>query len=400
MPEFFIGRQPIFDQHLQVMGYELLYRNSDVSSAAVFDGDQATSQVILNSVVEMGLTRLVGKHHAFINMTRNFILNHEMLPPTDGRMVVEILEDVSVDDTLLEAVQSLRARDYVVALDDFVYHPHLQPLVELADIIKIDLTRLEHGQLEQHVKLLHNGRAKLLAEKIETKEELARCQALGFDYFQGYFLCRPSNMQGKRLPANRLTTLSLLAKLQHPETSLEELEDVIVKDVTLSYKLLKYINSAVFFGRRELSSIRQAIIYLGRNAIKGWATLIALSGIDENPTALIVTALIRAKMCERLAAALGDPDRDAAFTVGLFSALDALMDMPMAELMAALPLAEEVSAALLHREGDLGRLLTTVLHYERGEWERIDCAQLEREDLTGIYLHATEWADETVNTLA
>lgn len=399
MPDFFLGRQPIFDDQLRIIGYELLYRNGNVSGAGVLDGDQATSQVILNSVVEMGLTRLVGNHRAFINLTRNFILNHDMLPPPDERMVLEILEDVSVDDALLDAVRALRARGYVVALDDFVYHPHLQPLVELADIIKIDLMALQPGQLEQHVAALKNNGAKLLAEKIETKEELANCRALGFDYFQGYFLCRPSNLQGKRLPANRLTTLSLLTKLQDPETSLEELEEVIVKDVTLSYKLLKYINSAVFFGRRNLSSIREAIIYLGRNAIKGWATLIALSGIDDNPTELIVTALVRAKMCERLAAALGDPDRDAAFTVGLFSALDALMDMPMTELVEALPLADDVSAALLSRDGNLGGLLTAVLHYERAEWDEIDFTHLDREDLTNIYLHATEWADQTVSTL-
>ncbi len=399
MPDFFLGRQPIFDQELGVMGYELLYRSSDSASANVLDGDQASSQVILNSVVEIGLQRLVGKHHAFINLTRNCILNHDILPPTDGRMVVEILEDVVVDDALLDSVQVLRDRGYLVALDDFVYHPHLQRLVDLADIIKIDLMTMERDGLRDHVKLLRNERVKLLAEKIETKDELAFCKKLGFDYFQGYFLCRPNNVQGKRLPANRITTLTLLSILQNPETTLEELETVIVKDVTLSYKLLRYINSAVFFGRREISSIRQAIIYLGRNAIKGWATLIALSGIDDNPVALVITALVRAKMCERLAAALGTPDRDAAFTVGLFSALDALMDMPMEELVAALPLATDVNAALLGREGELGKLLTTVLHYERGEWQQLDCLGLDREDLTDIYMHATEWADETVGSL-
>lgn len=399
MPDFFLGRQPIFDQRLRVMGYELLYRSSDIHGAAVLDGDQATSQVILNSVVEMGLARLVGRHHAFVNLTRNFVLNHDMLPPADGRMVVEILEDITVDEELLAAVRQLRSRGYLVALDDFVYHPHLQPLVALADIIKIDILALADEALQRHVEVLRNGRVKLLAEKIETKDDLARCRELGFDYFQGYFLCRPSNLHGKRLPANRLATLSLVSKLQNPDTSLEELEQVIVQDVTLSYKLLRYINSAVFFGRRELSSIREAIIYLGRNAIKGWATLIALSGIDDNPTALIVTALIRAKMCERLAAALGGADGDAAFTVGLFSALDALMDTPMAELVAALPLADEVNAALLAREGELGRLLIVVLHYERGEWDSIQCPALES-DLSDIYLHAAQWADETISTLS
>ena len=399
MPDFFLGRQPIFDRNMGLVGYELLYRSSDATGADVLDGDQATSQVILNSVVEIGLGRLVGKHHAFINLTRNCILNHEILPPTDGRMVVEILEDVTVDDALLDAVHTLRDRGYLVALDDFIYHPHLQRLVDLADIIKIDLMSMQRDGLREHVERLKGKSVKLLAEKVETKDALAYCNELGFDYFQGYFLCRPSNVHGKRLPANRLTTLTLLSKLQDPETTLEELETAITNDVTLSYKLLRYINCAVFFGRREISSIRQAIIYLGRNAIKGWTTLIALTGIDDNPVELVVTALVRAKMCERLAGALGAPDPDAAFTVGLFSALDALMDTPMDELVAALPLANDVNAALLSLEGNLGRLLTTVLHYERCKWEQLDCLGLAREDLTVIYMHATEWADETVGSL-
>ena len=209
MPDFFLGRQPIFDGDLEVMGYELLFRPGEQQHAGPISGDQATSQVILNSVVEIGLPRLVGNRHAFINLTRNFLLNSELLPPATGRMVLEILEDVEVDEELVEAVIDLSRRGYLLALDDFVFRPELAPLIPHAHFIKLDLLNLSGAQLDQQLAALRGFSGQLVAEKIEDAEQLARCQALGFDYFQGYFLSRPSNVKGKRLPANRLATTAL-----------------------------------------------------------------------------------------------------------------------------------------------------------------------------------------------
>jgi len=399
MPDFFLGRQPIFDRDLSVMGYELLYRSGEQAHAGPLNGDQATSQVILNSMVEIGLPELVGRHHAFINLTRNFLLNPELLPPPDGRMVLEVLEDIDVDAAVVDAVADLSRRGYLLALDDFEYRPELAPLVAQADFIKLDLLNLTEDRLQQQLTALSGFTGRLVAEKIEEREQFERCRELGFDYFQGYFLSRPSNVKGKRLPANRLATMGLLAKLQNPDAGVAELEAVISRDITLSYKLLRYINSAVFFGRRDIASIRHAIVYLGRNAIRSWATLIALAGVDDKPDALVITALMRARMCDRLAAATGMADTDAAFTVGLFSALDALMDAPLEELVRALPLSPEVCDGLLERSGALGELLTVALDYERGDWERLTGYVLSPGELTDIYVGATQWAEQTLQTL-
>ncbi len=399
MPDFYVGRQPIFDKKLNVVGYELLYRPHDASRAGVINGDQATSQVLLNSFVEIGLPRLVGSRSAFVNLTRKFIVNSDLLPPEKDQLVLEVLENVEPDQELVDAVRKLSADGYRIALDDFIFHEHLRPLVELADIIKIDLRALDRDTLEEHVRALADYPAKLLAEKVETPEELEHCQQLGFDYFQGYFLCCPRNIKGRRLPANKVNTMRLVSKLQDPATDLDHLEEIIAQDVTLSYKLLRYLNSAAFTGRKKISSIRHAIVYLGHRAIKNWATLIALADIDDKPNELINTALMRAKMCELLARALDKQDRESAFTVGMFSVLDAMLDTPLPDLVADLPLSSEVTEALLHHQGEFGCVLQTAVAYDRGEWEHINCPGVADDLLPDIYLMAVEWAREMLNSM-
>jgi len=399
MPDFYVGRQPIFDRKLSVVGYELLYRPHDATRAGVINGDQATSQVLLNSFVEIGLPRLVGERSAFVNLTRNFIVNSDLLPPEKDQLVLEVLENVEPDEELVDAVRKLSNDGYRIALDDFIFHDKLRPLVELADIIKIDLRALDRDTLEEHVRLLSQYPAKLLAEKVETPEELDHCQKLGFDYFQGYFLCCPRNIKGRRLPANRVNTMRLVAQLQDPATDLEQLETIIAQDVTLSYKLLRYLNSAAFSGRKQISSIRHALVYLGHRAIKNWATLIALADIDDKPSELINAALIRAKMCELLARALDKQDRESAFTVGMFSVLDAMLDTPLPDLMADLPLSPEITEALLHHQGEFGCVLQTTIAYDRGDWEHINCPGVADDMLSDIYLMAVEWAREMLTSM-
>jgi EAL and modified HD-GYP domain-containing signal transduction protein len=401
MPEFYIGRQPIFDVNLRVMGYELLYRPHDGTRAGVIDGDQATSQVILNSFMEIGLQKLVGPHYAFINLTRNFILNSDLLPSEKDQVVLEVLENIDVDEPLVQGIRALAAKGYRIALDDFVFHDNLCPLVEIADIIKIDLRALDPPTLEEHVKILSEYPVKLLAEKVETHEELELCRQLGFEYFQGYFLCCPRTIKGRRLPGNRINTLRLMAKLQDPANSLSDLESIIAQDVTLSYKLLRYINSAAFLGRKEINSIRHAIVYLGTKTIKNWATLIALAAIDDKPSELITTALIRGRMCESLAESLGKEDTQSAFTVGMFSVLDALLDRPLQALIEELPFSIQIREALLHHQGPYGQILQSTIAYDRGDWEHINCCdQVEERKISDIYLGALQWAEETMSNVA
>ncbi|MCC6302835.1 MAG: HDOD domain-containing protein [Gammaproteobacteria bacterium] len=376
-----------------MIGYELLYRRQDQAHAKIIDGDQATSQIFINSFLEMGLDKVVGKHQAFINVTRNFITNTDLLPPPSAQLVLEILEDIKIDDAVIAAVLRLKRMGYIIALDDFIYHPDLKPLVSMANIIKLDVQALNHVELEEHVSILSEYPVKLLAEKIETPEMFDRCLELDFDYYQGYFLCKPRVLSGRRLPANRVNAMRMMAELQNPEIDIKELEALISQDPTMSYKLMRYINSAAFTLSKKVDSIHHAIVYLGGKEIKRWATLIALTGIDDKPDELITTSLIRSKMCELLSEDHPQLNKDSAFIVGLFSTLDAMMDQPLPELLGTLPLSPEITRALLDRQGPYAVILNSVIAYERGEWDKLECAALSREAITEIYLRSLSWSN-------
>lgn len=399
MPDVFVGRQPIYDRGLEVVAYELLFRSSEGNQAGVLDGDLATSQVLHNTFVEIGLDTIVGQKLAFVNFTRGFILQDYTTIFPARRVVVEILEDITVDAELITAVRALSAQGYTIALDDFVFRDYLRPLVEIADIIKVDILALDRPTLQENVTQLRQFNVRLLAEKVETRNDFNICCDLGFDYFQGYFLCRPDIVRGQRSPANRLASLRLLAKLQDPETEFDELEEIISRDVSLSYKLLRLINAAIYGLPKKVESIRQALLLLGTKFITSWVSVIALTGVSDKPQELMVTALIRGKMCELLAQAMQSAGKEVYFTIGLFSVLDAMLDTPMPEVLKLLPLAEEVSGALLHHEGLGGQTLHCVLAYERGNWDEVICPGLDRRRIKDAYLQAIAWAAEVSKEL-
>lgn len=397
---FHIGRQPIFDGNQRVIGYELLYRQREGAFSNVTDGDQATSQIIVNSFWEMGLGKVVGAHKAFVNVTRNFLIHSELLPPPGNQLVIEILEDILVDSEITEAVRDLKQRGYTIALDDFSYHPDLTPLLELADIVKLDVLDLGQDQLGEHVNILRNYPVKLLAEKVETPEMFDHCRELGFDWYQGFFLCRPRVLSGRHMPANRVNAMRMMAKLQRPELDIKGLEELVSQDPSMSYKLLRYINSAAFSPGKKIESIHHAIVYLGEREIRRWANLIALTGVDDKPEELITTSLVRARMCELLAGATDAGKKDSAFIVGLFSTLDALMDQPIDTVLEQLPLSPEISEALLHHSGAYARLLDTAIAHERGEWDSVRASGIEEETVASTYLAALEWAEMTMSNVS
>ncbi len=393
-----LARQPIYDRQLRVFAYELLYRSNESNQANVTDGDQATSEVVVNAVLEIGLEQLVGHRPAFINMTRGFLTGTLPLPLLKEKVVLEVLEDVSVDGELVAGLEHLAQSGYLIALDDFTYRPNLKRLLEIAHIVKLDVLALKPDDIRAHVDLLRDYNVKLVAEKVETQADLARCQALGFDYFQGYFFCRPNMVAGQRLGGNRLVIVKLLAKLQDPAVDTGELELLIAQDASLAYRLLRYINSAFIGLRSTVTSLRHALILMGSDTVKKWASLLLMVRLgDEKPKELIVTGMVRAKMCEILGRtdAYGTPDQY--FTVGLFSILDALMDMPLPKVLEELPLVEDANLALTHRSGALGKVLCAVLSYE-------ECAE-NSENITDVaasqnaYLDAIKWADESCRAI-
>lgn len=395
MHDAFIGRQPIFDKDMAVYAYELLFRNGNTSSAGVIDGNQASSQVMLNTFTEFGLDSIVGKHFAFINLTQDLLIDEviQMLPRE--RVVLEVLEDVKVNDELVNAVRELSAQGYIIALDDFIYDDDWRPLVEIADIIKLDVLNLENSEIEEYVRLLRPFKTRLLAEKVETMEQFAFLKSLDFDYYQGYFLSRPTIVEGKRTPTNKISILQLLAKLMQPEPDHSEIETLIAQDVTLSYKILRFINASCFALPRKIESINEAIVYLGINNIRRFASMIAMAGFNDQPHEILLTALIRARMCELLAEAENRRDTQTYFTLGLFSTLDIMLGIPITHVVSELPLGEELTLALLNYSGDLGEALACTLAYERQQWSAVKFADLNTDDLGMIYLKAVQWSNET-----
>ena len=388
----YIGRQPIYDRDLNVVAYELLYRKSEQDNwADVTDGEHATTHVLNNAFMEIGFDALVGEYKAFINMPRGYIVSEQLLSLPPERVVLELLEDIAVDDEVVAAVQRLSQQGYIIALDDFVFHEKLVPLVQLADIIKIDLKVLSSESLVEHVKQLKQGDVRLLAEKVETQEEFDNCRQLGFDYFQGYFFSRPQIISSDKLPTNRLSILQLIARIYDPEVSFDELDRLISQDVTLSFKLLRVINSAAYALPRKIESMKQAVTILGIKNIRNWISMISFSGVDDKPSELFRSSMIRAKMCENLALALGVRDSDSCFTIGLFSNLDAIMDQPLTVLIMPLPLSTEIKQALLEREGMMGKTLNCVLAYEQGDWEKVVLDGLSPQQIRQAYAESLHW---------
>jgi EAL and modified HD-GYP domain-containing signal transduction protein len=392
--DIYIGRQPIYDRKMQVYGYELLFRDASDNLARFTDGDQATTDVIVNAFLEIGLDNIVGDRLAFINLTRAYFVGERPISLPRHRVVLELLEDIDADNEVIEGVKRLSDQDYTIALDDFIYHESLQPLVSLADMVKIDVLALGRDTVREHVGQLRRHPLRLLAEKVETQEDLDFCMELGFDYFQGYFFARPKIIQGKRPPGNRLTVLKLLGSLQDPDLTPEQLERLIDHDPALRRRVLRHVNSSTPGVPHRIDSIRQAVAVAGSRDIKLWTTLVAMSQIDNKPSELVVTAMVRAKMAEDLAARMHAGQTDAFFTVGLFSALDALLDNSMEDILTQLPLTEPVAGALLHQRGLHGEILDCVLAYERGRWRELDCGRLDKSKIRNCYLDAVRWAED------
>ncbi|MFW6348898.1 MAG: EAL and HDOD domain-containing protein [Thiohalospira sp.] len=395
MQDYFIARQPIYDPHQRVRGYELLARSNGQDNTNNLPGERATASVFVNAFTEIGLDGLVGEHPAWINLTRDFVGNDLLAGLPRRRIVLELLEDMEIDRPLLNQVQRLKGAGSRIALDDFLYRPELEPLIELADVVKVDIRLLDWEGVREHAERLQDYGVTLLAEKVETPEEFSVCQELGFHLYQGFFFCRPKLIQGRRMPANRSVVLQLLSALENPDAGIGELERIIRNDLALSYRLLRYLNSAAFMLTHRIESVRRAIVILGMDQIRHWARILALSHVDDKPSELLRVALIRARMCELQALHEGlEEEADTYFTTGLFSTLDALLDMTLEEIVASLPLSERVANALLHHQGELGRSLACIIHYERAEWECVTEGCNWQPRLKDDYLDAIAWADQ------
>lgn len=401
MAQFYIARQPIYDRELKVIGYELLYRDSDVNEARIQDPERASSDAILNSFIHIGIDTLTGSGLVFINLPKSFITNSALTPMFREQCVLEVLEDVEATPDVLKGLQRLAQQGFKLALDDFVLTEDTRPLLRWAHYVKVDVLGRDRDDLEKLLAQLRRYPVRLIAEKVETQAMKQLCEELGFDYFQGYFYCHPQMVVHKGAEANKAVVFDLLSKLQQPEVGFDELEALLAKDVTLSYKLLRYINSAAFSLRREVDSIKDAIVLLGIDNVKHWVALILMTRMDESkPRELITTALIRARLCEAVADLWHPEVRHQMFIIGLFSVLDALMDQPMVDLLDTIILSTPVKLALLAREGVAGDVYQGVLAYEQMDISFLAGTPLSPAQWATAYLEAVKWADTSMAVVA
>lgn len=370
-----LARQPIYNTELEIAAYELLFRSHTHSEGADFTcGDKATSQVILNAFGEAGLESICGQHPAYINFTKKLILE---LPPFDPKQfVIEILEDIEVDNALIKALNYAKSQGAKLALDDFILNHNSAPLLHLVDIVKIDVLSLSKQQIERFAKVFIPRKMTLLAEKVETHEMYEFCKGLGFEFFQGYFLSKPQNIEGKVIPDNKLVVLRLLKEIQDPEVTAAQLTETLSQDPQMGYKLLKLVNSAAFARIQKCTSLQQAISLLGFNHIRSWVILIALGTLEDKPLALRQTSLERAILCQKLGEKIGEFSIFDYYTVGLFSLLDAFIDRPILEIIKSLKLPPAMVKALMNNQGSLGLALETAKCFQEGRLNDINEATL------------------------
>ncbi len=406
--ERFLARQPIFDQRQRIFAYELLFRSGLDNFFDHPDGDRATSQVIANSFLLFGIDTVTGGARAFINFTRRLLVEDYATALPQKATVVEILETVEPEPEVLEACRRLKQRGYTLALDDFVYEPRFEPLVELADIVKVDFMVSGPEERREMARAFIPRGIKMLAEKVESREEFQEARDMGYDLFQGYFFSKPVIVARRDIPASKLTYLRMLAELNAPHTSYRRLSRIIEGDVALSYKLLNYINSAAFGVRNPVNSIRQALALLGLREIRKWSSLMLLGSMSAGqPDELMVLSAVRAKFAELLAPLAGLEERaDDLFLMGLFSLLDVFLGRPLEELLDGLALAEDVRQALVARGaggGTLGSLYRLWLAQEKGDWARLDglCRDmgLDREAVPDLYTRAITWQQEILSAV-
>jgi c-di-GMP-related signal transduction protein len=397
----YVARQPILTSNEQVFGYELLFRDGVEDYFRHSDPD-AASRSALDTSLLIGLDTLCDGRQAFINCTRETLLKDyiTLLPPTHA--VVEILESVTVDDLVKAACVRLKDAGYTIALDGFVIDDPRSELVQFADIIKVDLKCTSGTEQAALVKLYGNSSCRMLAEKVETREEFTTCRKAGFSYFQGYFFRRPELLHAREIPKNQMNYLRLLEAISHDEIKASEIELIIKGEASLCYRLLRYLNSAAFSFASDIHSVKHGLAILGEREVRRWVRLVAAVGAGENkPSDLVLSALVRARYCELLGAKIPHGESDL-FLVGLLSMMDAILEMPMGVVLAGLSLDRETRAVLLGQKSSLESVYQLVLCHEAADWPRLSalCAQLRLPESLATESHwqAMQWAQEMTTT--
>lgn len=396
------ARQPIFGKNNNLYGYELLYREEGGTEYNCNNGDIATSSVMAAGFLSMGVSEISGKKKAFINFTENMLLHGVATLFPKEQIVVEVLENIEPSEDVVSACKNLKAEGYTIALDDFVFRPGYEALIEIADIIKVDfmLTKTEYERTYV-VKQFKNKRIKFLAEKIENNDDFQMAVKAGYSFFQGYYFAKPVIKHSKGIPPSKMNHINLIKALENKESEFKDISGVIERDVSFSYEILRIANTTYYYRGRKITSVKQAAIRMGLEELKKWAYITALRKIGGDSQDTIVSLCAqRAKILEILCGKIGLDERKMEFfTLGIFSMIDVLTGCPMELLLPELPISEESKKLLSGKldEGKMSNCYKLTLAYEKGEWAQIytfaEKLAIDVEDIAKAYYEAVAWAN-------
>jgi EAL and modified HD-GYP domain-containing signal transduction protein len=393
----FVARQPILDEAREVFGYELLYRAAQADTAAyITSTDEASARVLTDTLLTMGFETLTDGRKGFMNVSRSLLLSEagSLTPP--ALSVLELLETIEADPEVIDACRSLKTAGYTLALDDFVPAAGADRLLPYVKLVKVDvLSTAAETRAAIARRLLPRG-IRMLAEKVETIEMFDAARADGYTLFQGYFFCKPKTLSSVALPSSRLTHLHVLAEINRPDLTVTALEEIVKHEPSLTYRVLRCVNSAATGLHQEVHSVRQAIVLLGVDRIRKWASVWALAGLNGRGCSEVVTlAVLRARCCELLGNRIGEEAGGELFLLGLCSLLDTMLERSIASVVDGLPLSQETRSALLGQDNLSRRVLDAVIMHERGAWEGAQeaaaRANITGTDVAAAHAEAIRW---------
>jgi len=396
-----VARQAILTKDEKVFGYELLFRNGVESYFCAPDSEIASRSTLDTSML-LGLDVLCDGRRAFINCTRDTLLKDYVTLLPANQTVVEVLESVEPDDFVMAACLRLKEAGYMIALDDFAPNDPRMSMIDLADIIKVDFLETTAEQRGVMLKRIGPWRCRMLAEKVETREDFHSARNSGFVYFQGFFFRRPELMQTHEIPANRLNYMRMLQAVSQPELDSRGIENAIKSEASLCYRLLRYLNSATFGFATEIHSVRHALAMLGEREVRRWVRLVAtLAAGQDKPSDLILSALVRARFCETLSSKIQHGGSDL-FLLGLISAMDSILGIPMSDVLENVPLDQETAAVLRGGASPLRPLYQLMLAQESGNWESVPALarqlSLDETEVAAASAEAMQWAREVTSS--
>ena len=399
MIDIYLGRKNIFKSDINASAYEILYFSDSHGENQVGKNSISSALSILQTILDVGIDRIAQGKPAFFSLTCDFLCKQKSLPfqPELGGAFVSVIDE-EIDEQIITKITRLKQKKYNIVLDNIHVNHFTIPLLKIVSAVRIDVSKYSKKELDELLKKLKPFDLHLYANNISDHITFESCKALGFEYFQGDFFTKPQIIAGHRLPSRRLFVLKMLASLYNPEIDIRDLEVIIRQDVSLGYKLMRMVNSAYYGLNSQIESIQHALVLLGINPLRSWLTVILLSEIDDQPGPLMSTAIIRGKMCELIGELMPNEDVSSYFVTGLFSILDAMMGLPMNEILETIPMTDVINKALLNKEGPLGNTLQSVIAYEQNHWQEINLPKISIQQIREAYLKSIAWAAELTNS--